>query len=151
MTESNEPNDDESPPRREPARAVRPPENAPRAIGPLSGFRDTEFEDEPPGGYLREFAAGPKLVWWAGLNAVVAFACALFFGLGGDELVPAARVPFEVLWILVPASAGGVILILVWLQLSRHTLKAPRPSVVALGLSVLALLTRWLLAWVTAP
>ncbi len=143
----NEPSDPNPP--RTPERAVRTPRTdearlddslpasssqgiaRPEAVGPVP-----EFEDEPPGSYLRELGVGRWNVVWgaitAGAAVFVAIASTLDVGdAWGPLLVGTSR--------LVPLSSAALLVVTGWQQMSPYTARTTGRARTAALLAVAAL------------
>jgi len=97
-----------------------------------------EFDDEPPGAYLRELRAGPWTIAWSVINlvATVAVAAVVRGALGADDNVLA---PLAFVWALLPASCLLAAIVSGWLVLLDDGPSVRAAARWALGLALVAL------------
>lgn len=101
---------------------------------------ETEFVDEPPGSYLREFRVGSANVVWSAINLVLTLAVALARSLGGLTVKSDGWVLAKLVWTLLPTSCVVLLILTCWQRLvSRERIERDWRYRVSSRLSLLAL------------
>jgi len=104
----------DSPDRQPEPRVARRPAPPPEEPESPQSLLPDEFEDEPPGAYLRELGVGNWNVVWSALNLLLTSAVAVAWHLG--TLTPQSewRVLARLVWALMPALSAVVLMITCW-------------------------------------
>jgi hypothetical protein len=108
-----------------------------------SHLPEIEFEDEPPGAYLRELRAGRWTVVWSVVNVSLLAAVAVAWFSGAVEPAAAARAPAELLWALLPASSTIALIVSGWFLLVEVSSPVSVNAKWSVVLAILSLLV-WL-------
>ncbi len=99
---------------------------------------DQEFEDEPPGAYLRELRVGNLNVVWGVLNLFFTIAVAFFWYIELLTVDSPWWIPARLIWILIPPSCIVLFLVTFW-QAAVGSKQPSWRSTLSLWLCVFAL------------